>query len=110
MAEDAIADVVMAAATFFEIFKDEEQEEQHRRPTRRHRQGASGYTTSFMFAYCVALKNNQCFKKCVTFTYRHDGVEPVLQIVYKVYEIKLWFTLGRYHVTHCRRPLSYNYY
>ena len=38
------------------------------------------------------------------------GVEPVLQKGYKVYKIKLWFTFGRYHVTHCRRPLSYNYY
>jgi len=39
MAEDAIGDVVIAAATFFEIFEtSEEQEEQHRRPTRRHRQ------------------------------------------------------------------------
>jgi len=49
-------------------------------------------------------------QECVT--HRHDGIEPVLQKVglYKVYKLKLWFTLGRYHVTHCKRTLSYNYY
>ena len=38
MAEYAVADVVIAAATFLAIFEDEEQEEQHRRSTRRHHQ------------------------------------------------------------------------
>jgi len=38
MAEDAIADVLWRQRLFFEIFEDEEQKEQHRLSTRRHRQ------------------------------------------------------------------------